>query len=92
MTDSDGSGLDHVYSALEATCDALMMLQCVAVAFADRGGEPGVPVRVEQAIASLRRAIADLRLAHGAEESVVALGFVVETSPGRYRTERARLS
>jgi hypothetical protein len=87
MTDADGSGLDHVYSALEATCDALMTLESVAVALGDRGGEAGVPVHVAQAIASLRRAIRDLRLARGTEESAVALGFVVETSPGRHRTE-----
>ena len=92
MTDSAGSGLDYVYNALEATCDALMTLESIAVTLGDGGGEPGVPVSVSQAIASLRRAIGDLRLARGADESVLALGFVVDTSPGRHPDRTRRLS
>jgi hypothetical protein len=92
MTDSAGSGLDHVRHALEATCDALMALESIALALRDGDGEPGVPVRVSQAIASLRQAIGDLRLARGVDESAVGRGFVVATGIGRDPDRTRRLS
>jgi hypothetical protein len=82
MTSSDRSRSDHVQNALEATCDALMTLEAIGVV-EDAAGSPGKRVRLAQAIASLRRGVTELRLAHGADESVVALGFVVDTGPER---------
>jgi hypothetical protein len=88
MSDSHCQGPDYVQNALEATCDALMALESIRVAPGARGRSS--ELQVAQAIASLRQAISELRLARGEEESMVALGFVVGTSPQR-RGKRPRV-
>jgi hypothetical protein len=87
MSDSYRGGPDYVQNALEATCDALMTLESIRGAPGARGYSS--ELQVTQAIASLRQAISELRLARGNEESMVALGFVVGTAPER-RDQRPR--
>jgi hypothetical protein len=86
MSDSHCQGPDYVQNALEATCDALMTLETIRAAPGPRSGSS--ELQVAQAIASLRQAIIELRLARGEEESAVALGFVVRTSPQRRAKRR----
>lgn len=82
--------VDFVYSALEATCDALMTLESIRdSAAAVRASAPSASEpHVAQAIASLRHAIAELRLARSRDTSPIALGFVVRSTcelPGETR-------
>jgi hypothetical protein len=80
------SSLDphRLQTALDASCDALMMLQSLDPA-------PGASEvcaahqHIRRATKSLRCAIEQLRLAHGEEPSMVGLGFVVRTESGRRR-------
>jgi hypothetical protein len=88
MSESHPQGPDYVQNALEATCDALMTLESIRVAPSDRGWSS--ELQVGQAIASLRQAISELRLAYGDDASMVGLGFVVRTPPQR-RDERPRV-
>jgi hypothetical protein len=71
---------DYIQNALEATCDALMTLESIpAAGETSRGGAAAAAsdLHVAQAIASLRHAISELRLAHAHEGSALALGFVM---------------
>ena len=73
----DPPAREHLEAALEATCDALSVLQAIDAQVDEHGW---VKAQTRQAIDSLRRAIADLRAARGTEASALALGFVVEPS------------
>jgi len=92
MSDPDDSRPtpDYVQNALEASCDALMTLESIRTVPAGDGSEPGAQLHVAQAIASLRHAISELRLAHDHDASMVGLGFVVKTVPGRPQNRRGR--
>jgi hypothetical protein len=79
MSDETGSLSDDVRAALEATCDALMMIESLRTKRGQHARDPG-PHLIE-AIAMLRQAIKELRLARGGEESVVGRGFVVSYAP-----------
>jgi hypothetical protein len=73
---------DKLQTALEASCDALMMLQSMELA-ADRGDDDDdgddslAHQHVREATESLRCAIVELRQARSQDASVVGLGFVV---------------
>jgi hypothetical protein len=70
--------LDHLEAALEASCATLMALEATRLVTQD-GGVHG---EIRQAIASVRRAIAEMRALHDVETSVLAFGFVLEAEPG----------
>jgi hypothetical protein len=81
--------LDYVQNALEASCDALMTLESIRESRVDGPDEVSTTqLHVAQAIASLRHAISELRLAHDTDVSAVGLGFVVPTGPRRTGKER----
>jgi hypothetical protein len=69
----DRPACEHLEAALEATCDALSVLQVIE-ARADAHG--WVKAQTGHAIESLRQAVVDLRAARGTEASALALGFV----------------
>lgn len=77
--------VDFVYSALEATCDALMTLESIhdCTAAMPGSGPSATEPHLTQAIASLRHAIAELRLAGSRDTSPIALGFVVRSARER---------
>jgi hypothetical protein len=72
---------DYIQNALEATCDALMTLESIPASGetsrASGAASAASDLHVAQAIASLRHAISELRLAHAHEGSALALGFVM---------------
>ena len=72
---------DHLEAALEATCDALSVLQVIDAQVVQHGW---VKAQNGHAIESLRRAILELRAARGTEESALALGFVAEPTGQRH--------
>jgi hypothetical protein len=67
--------LDHIETALEASCGALMTLQSIDLTSAR--GDEGLPGHIAEAMLSLRLAIEELRAAHSRGASGVALGFVL---------------
>jgi hypothetical protein len=71
---------DHLEAALEASCDTLVTLQLIR----SRGGDDvgGAEGHVTRAIRSLRRAIAELRLAGAQDANALALGFVANSGSG----------
>jgi hypothetical protein len=74
----------YIQNALEAACDSLMALESIrAPAETPGSAVDGSQLHVGQAIASLRHAISELRLAHDHDASMVGLGFVVATAPVR---------
>lgn len=75
---------DHYEAALEASCDALMTLQSLCAAMtqpvAELGGSDN---ELARAIHSLRRAIAELRMARpGRSGSVVDAFVLAPDAPG----------
>jgi hypothetical protein len=79
---------DHLESALEASCDALITLEAIpSTSGSEAGDRPRTRLHVAQAIELLRRAIAELQLAHNVDGPGLALGFVLraerERSVGR---------
>jgi hypothetical protein len=74
---------DNVDTALEASCDVLMVLQSLRTEVPDVAtSASGELVHVQRAIESVRRAIEELRMARRGVASATALGFVM-ASPGR---------
>jgi hypothetical protein len=70
---------DHLQVALEASNGALIGLEWIFAQLADETADPAtVRGHAKQAIDSLRRAIAELRLARGDAAGPLALGFVVK--------------
>jgi hypothetical protein len=67
--------LDHIETALEASCGALITLQSIDVAAAPNGD--GMHGHIAEAIHSLRHAIDELRAAQSRGASGLALGFVL---------------
>lgn len=67
---------DLIEDALEATCDALITLESLCA----EGGADGASQQLylSQAVASLHRAVAELRLVHTEPIGIAALGFVCE--------------
>jgi hypothetical protein len=81
MTDSASrNALDPVQDALEASCDALMTLESIRAGSAAENRTK--QLHLAQAMASLRHAIAELRLVRPEGESIVGLGFVCEPETG----------
>jgi hypothetical protein len=78
---------DNLQSALEASCDALMMVESARFT-----GDFGADGHVERAIESLRGAIDELRLARDEEASMVGLGFVVRADARRLAGPRSPAS
>ena len=73
---------DKLQAALEASCGALMTLQAIDRSAAAGAGEGhALHEHLVRAIESLRSAIAELRLAHDNQASMVGLGFVAEGQP-----------
>lgn len=69
------SALDHIRTALEANCAALLALETIRAEASDVTAVQG---EVQQAIESLREAIAELRASHDQEPSMMlAHGFVL---------------
>jgi hypothetical protein len=80
-------GSDNVHAALEASCDALLMLQSLRLSAA--GSDLATArdlVYVQRAIESVHRAIEELRLTRRGGASPAAFGFVMPLS----RARRAR--
>jgi hypothetical protein len=86
-----GAALEHIRTALEAGCEALLTMQLLrARAVGAAAPTSGDDVQLVQAIESLRRGIAELRLACHEEAGVLTLGFVV--GAGREVKRRGRKS
>ena len=74
------SPADHVESALEVICGALVTLESVSEsASRDPVDARGVQRVTSQAIESLRQAIAELRLALDAGTATLVPGFVLQS-------------
>jgi hypothetical protein len=71
--------LDHLEAALEASCASLMALESTRLGTPD--GSPAIHCQLGEAIASVRRAIAEMRALHDVETSVLAFGFVLGGEP-----------
>lgn len=84
------SAVDHITTALEANCAALLALETIRAEASDVTAIQG---EVQQAIESLREAIAELRASHDQEPSIM-LGFVLpaaaEQSPAPRRSGQAK--
>jgi hypothetical protein len=69
---------DSLHDALEASCDALMVLQSIEPEDTGHGAAgPAATRHLHHAIDSLRSAIAQLRMARDENASLVGLGFVL---------------
>ncbi len=93
------SASDHLQTALEAGCDALITLQALDARLTGDGGstppatldEASSRVQLTQAIEALRAAISELRLARDQDLSALGLGFVMgtgEAGSGDYTSPR----
>ncbi|MBV9337213.1 MAG: hypothetical protein JO262_11175 [Solirubrobacterales bacterium] len=71
--------LAHLEVALEASCATLVALEAIKAEVRDA---PLVEAQLDDAIASLREAIAAIRAVHGANAAALALGFVLEADEG----------
>ncbi|MBV8946736.1 MAG: hypothetical protein JO286_25550 [Solirubrobacterales bacterium] len=71
--------LAHLEAALEASCATLVTLEATKT---ELGDAPVVEARLEDAIASLRQAIAAIRVVQAAEANALALGFVLAADEG----------
>lgn len=76
-------GSDKVDAALEASCDALVMLQSLRVTTPGPLAASGDLVHVQRAIDSVHRAIEELRLTRRGGASPAAFGFVMPLSRAR---------
>ena len=75
---------DHIRAATEATCEALLAIELLEAADGpDRSVQDHV--HLSQAAASLRRAVAELRLASADPSGVLTLGFVLEAKRVKMR-------
>ena len=84
MTHSlDGSPTpDHVHTALEESCGALITLESIRARMADAGVDiRSMQGHITEAIDSLTQAIGELRLARDEQASALALGFVLRAGP-----------
>jgi signal transduction histidine kinase len=91
MTDLRDSDLasHHLENAIESSCVALVKLELIRCASGDGADEiRSAESQIRQVIASVRSALAELRLEHGDEESALAFGFVVEADRGQSRRRR----
>lgn len=70
---------DHIRAATEASCEALLAIELLEAA---DGPDRSIQDRLHlsQAAASLRQAIAELRLAYSDPPGVLTLGFVIGPS------------
>ena len=82
---------DHLRTALEASCGALIMLEWIRreTAAAEIDAD-SLQARLTDTIESLHRATAELRLARDDEPSVLAFGFVLRPAPARSRAGSRR--
>lgn len=81
---------NSLHNALEASCDALMVLQ--SMESRDTGSDgSGYPAtrHLLHAIDSLRNAIAQLRMARDENASLIALGFVLRDDCVQVRGARS---
>jgi hypothetical protein len=80
---------DHMRAATEASCDALLAIELLEAA---DGPERSIQDRLHlsQAAASLRQAIAELRLASADSPGVLTFGFVLGTERVTMRRNRRR--
>ena len=79
---------EHVRAATEASCEALLAIELLEAADCpDRSVQDRL--HMSQAAASLRRAIAELRLASSDPPGVLTLGFVLGTERVRVRRNGA---
>ena len=82
---------DHVRAATEASCEALLAIELLEAADGpDRSDQDHL--HLSQATASLRRALAELRLASPDPPGVLTLGFVLGTDRVKVRRARRRQS
>lgn len=80
---------EHIQAALEASCEALLTLELMRVGVGTAAGVPdGLQTHLVQATKSLRRAIAELRMARRDDAGVLTLGFVVGAGRGFKRHRR----
>ena len=82
---------DHIRAATEATCEALLAIELLEAA---DGPDRSIQDRLHlsQATASLRQAIAELRLACDDPPGVLTLGFVLGTERVKVHRNRRRRS
>jgi hypothetical protein len=69
---------NHVQSALEASCDALITLETICEGVIDE--QHAVRANVAPAMRAVRLAISELRLALGDDVNALALGFVLRAA------------
>jgi hypothetical protein len=69
---------EHVHSALEASCDALIALETISAGVADE--QHAVRATVAPAMRAVRLAIAEMRLALGDDVNTLATGFVLRAA------------
>jgi hypothetical protein len=74
--------LPHVEAALEASCESLITLQLMRALVIEPPEEIGrLEAQTNRAIKSLRRAMAELRLACGEQPNMLPVGFVLGRDP-----------
>jgi hypothetical protein len=69
---------DHVHSALEASCDALIALEAISAGVGDE--QHAARATVAPAMRAVRLAISEMRLALGDDVNTLALGFVLRAT------------
>jgi len=76
------TALEHFEAALEASCETLITLQLMRALVIEPPDDMGrLEAQTNRAIKSLRRAIAELRLAHGDGPNLLPVGFVLGSGP-----------
>ena len=74
--------LEHLESALQASCATLIALQSTRITAREGARDTlEVEAQIGEAIASLQEAIAELRAMHDVETSGLAFGFVMAADP-----------
>jgi hypothetical protein len=80
--------LDHLESALHASCATLIALQSTRVSAHELAWDTlPVEAQIGEAIASIQEAIVELRKMHDIETSGLAYGFVLAADPGWSQAE-----
>lgn len=74
-------GRNQVHVAMEAACCALLSLERISAALPELGHPAALESEVDQARASLREAIRELRLAGIMKPSIQELDFVLPPRP-----------
>jgi HPt (histidine-containing phosphotransfer) domain-containing protein len=83
--------LDHLESALHASCTSLIALQSTRIAAREMTWETlPIEAQIAEAIASVQEAIAELRAMHDVETSPLAFGFVMAADPEGARPQIRR--